>query len=87
MAKRSLSINECEIARVYKVHPDRVEPISFKVPRKSDQFQADIFPPTASDKPSVSADEWFGGKSAKPILVSLEKGFQPSAKKEFVTEA
>jgi coronin-1B/1C/6 len=34
MPKRALSINECEIARAFKVHPDRVEPISFKVPRK-----------------------------------------------------
>ncbi|KAI3639526.1 hypothetical protein MIR68_002220 [Amoeboaphelidium protococcarum] len=86
LPKRALNINECEISRVYKVHPDRVEPISFKVPRKSDQFQADIFPPTASDKPTLSADEWFGGKNGKPTLVSLEKGFVPSAKKEFVTE-
>lgn len=34
MPKRYLNVSECEIARVYKVHTDRVEPISFKVPRK-----------------------------------------------------
>ena len=34
LPKRACNISECETARVFKVHPDRVEPISFKVPRK-----------------------------------------------------
>lgn len=34
LPKRSLNINDCEVARVFKVTPDRIEPISFKVPRK-----------------------------------------------------
>lgn len=34
MPKRALNVAECEVARIYKVHPDRIEPISFKVPRK-----------------------------------------------------
>lgn len=87
LPKRACNVGECEVARVFKVHPDRIEPISFKVPRKSDQFQSDIFPDTIGDAPSLSADEWFGGKNADPKLISLENGFQPSAKKEFQTEA
>jgi coronin-1B/1C/6 len=88
LPKRCLNIGECEISRVYKVHPDRVEPISFKVPRKSDQFQSDIFPETAGDKAALTADQWLAGKNAKPILISLEKGFVASAgKKEFVSNA
>lgn len=35
----------------------------------------------------MSADEWFEGKTSKPVLISLEKGFVPSVKKEFVTDA
>jgi len=85
LPKRACNVNECEVARVFKVHPDRIEPISLKVPRKSDQFQADIFPDTVGDKPALTADKWFSGKSAKPLLISLEKGFTAATKKEFVT--
>lgn len=34
LPKRACAINECEVARIFKVHPTMVEPISFKVPRK-----------------------------------------------------
>eukprot|EP00158_Paraphelidium_tribonemae_P002387 Partr_v1_DN25321_c0_g1_i2_m22006 putative Coronin, actin binding protein len=87
LPKRDCAIADCEIARIFKVHVDRIEPISFKVPRKSDQFQGDLFPDTQGDKPSLSAADWFGGKNANPLLISLEKGFTPTARKDFVTEA
>lgn len=35
----------------------------------------------------MSADAWFGGESAEPKLISLEKGFTASAKKEFVVSS
>ncbi|KAL7748017.1 Coronin-like protein crn1 [Sorochytrium milnesiophthora] len=88
MPKRSLNINENEIARAYKVHTTLVEPISFTVPRKADTFQADIFPDTIGDEPSLTADEFFvDGKTEPPKLINLEKGFKPTAKKEFVSSA
>lgn len=34
MPKRALNVNECEIARAYKITTNLIEPISFKVPRK-----------------------------------------------------
>lgn len=34
MPKRGLNVNDCEIARAYKVSNGIVEPISFTVPRK-----------------------------------------------------
>lgn len=86
LPKRACNIQECEIARAFKVHPDRVEPISFRVPRKSDQFQADIYPDTLGDKPALTAEQWLKGKTSNPILISLEKGFQPAARKEFVPD-
>ncbi|KAI9139726.1 hypothetical protein BKA69DRAFT_1083913 [Paraphysoderma sedebokerense] len=84
MPKRGCDVNNNEIARAYKVHNNLIEPISFTVPRKADSFQADIFPPTPGDQPSMSADEFFGGKTAPPKLISLEGGFKPTAKKDFV---
>ncbi|CEI91860.1 Putative Coronin [Rhizopus microsporus] len=87
MPKRGLNVNECEVARAYKVGHSIVEPISFTVPRKSDAFQSDIFPPCLSDEPALTADEWFEGKNADPKLVDLEAGFTAKAKKEFVPTA
>ncbi|CAG8472219.1 6020_t:CDS:2 [Acaulospora colombiana] len=87
MPKRGVNVNECEIARAYKVSNNSVEPISFVVPRKSEAFQADLFPPTLSDVPALTADEFFGGKNANPNTISLENGFQVKEKKEFVSSA
>ncbi|KAG0049454.1 Coronin-like protein crn1 [Gryganskiella cystojenkinii] len=87
MPKRALNVNECEIARAYKVSNGIVEPISFTVPRKSDSFQADLFPDTIGDEASLTADAWFGGETAGPKLISLERGFTATAKKEFVSSA
>ncbi|KAF9573321.1 Coronin-like protein crn1 [Mortierella alpina] len=84
MPKRALNVNDCEIARAYKVSNGMVEPISFTVPRKSDSFQADLFPDCVGDEASLTADAWFGGETASPKLISLEKGFTASTKKEFV---
>ncbi|RKP11930.1 hypothetical protein BJ684DRAFT_17533 [Piptocephalis cylindrospora] len=80
LPKRALNVNECEVARAYKVTNNMVEPISFTVPRKADFFQSDIFPPTVGDIPSLTAEEFFSGKDANPILVDLEKGFSSTAK-------
>ncbi|KAI8357802.1 hypothetical protein BD560DRAFT_406147 [Blakeslea trispora] len=87
LPKRALQVNECEVARAYKVGTTLIEPISFTVPRKSDAFQADIFPPCISDEPSLTADEWFEGKDANPKLINLEEGFTAKAKKEFTPSA
>ncbi|CAI9735755.1 coronin-2B isoform X15 [Octopus vulgaris] len=76
MPKRGCDAKRCEIVRFYKLHTakDLVEPVSMIVPRKSDQFQDDIFPPTASCVPSLTADEWISGQNREPILVSLQDG-------------
>ncbi|KAL0083424.1 hypothetical protein F4703DRAFT_1738537 [Phycomyces blakesleeanus] len=87
LPKRGVNVADCEIARAYKVGTTLIEPISFTVPRKSDAFQSDIFPPTIGDEPALTADEWFGGKNANPKLIDLEAGFSVKEKKEFVPSA
>ncbi|KAH9448822.1 hypothetical protein Pst134EA_028117 [Puccinia striiformis f. sp. tritici] len=72
LPRRALNTQDCEIARAYKVTNNLVEPISFIVPRKSDSFQADIYPPALSGKPAMSSSDFFAGKMADPILVSLD---------------
>ncbi|EGC32108.1 actin binding protein [Dictyostelium purpureum] len=73
--KRALQINECEIARALKVTTNSVEPIAFKVPRKSDIFQDDIFPDTYAGEPSLTAEQWASGQNAEPKTISLANGF------------
>lgn len=74
LPRRALNVSECEIARAYKVAGTMIEPIAFIVPRKSESFQADIYPPALSAEPALTAAEFFTGNSAPPKLVSLESG-------------
>ncbi|CAO3596440.1 unnamed protein product [Absidia cylindrospora] len=83
MPKRAVNVSECEVARAYKVGTTLIEPVSFTVPRKSDTFQSDIFPPAISDEPALTADEWFQGKDANPNTMDLEAGFKVKSKKAF----
>ncbi|KAH7903995.1 hypothetical protein BJ138DRAFT_1119846 [Hygrophoropsis aurantiaca] len=76
LPRRALNVSDCEIARAYKVYGSTVEPIAFIVPRKSDSFQSDIFPPAPSSEPSLAASEFFAGKTPSVKLVSLENGSQ-----------
>lgn len=70
--KRGLNIMNCENARLLKVTNEAgIQPLSFFVPRKSDAFQPDIFPNTASSNPVHTAEEWWGGSSKGPELSSL----------------
>ncbi|KXN90340.1 Coronin-like protein crn1 [Leucoagaricus sp. SymC.cos] len=81
LPRRALNVSECEIARAYKLHSSTVEPIAFIVPRKADNFQADIFPPATSLEPSLSAAEFFNGKLAPVNLVNLGDGSTTSGTK------
>ena len=89
--KRGLDIMNCETARLLKVtNESGVQPLSFFVPRKSDAFQEDIFPDTASNVPAHSAEEWMAGSSKPPETVSLNPRMQTNnsnggAKKKFST--
>jgi len=79
MPKRGVDVNTCEIVKLFRVQGTKLEPLSFKVPRKSDLFQEDIFPDCRSDEPSLSAAQWFAGENAKPKTKSLQHGFQKKA--------
>lgn len=69
---RAVNPAHAEIGRAYKAVGSTIEPISFIVPRKSDAFQADLFPPAPSDQPALSSTEWLNGKSAPPVLIDME---------------
>ncbi|KAL3219274.1 hypothetical protein MRX96_030559 [Rhipicephalus microplus] len=73
---RGLDVRSCEVFRFYKLHATRglCEPISMIVPRKSEQFQDDLFPDTAAPTPALTAEEWLSGKNRNPILISMKTG-------------
>jgi hypothetical protein len=81
LPKLAVDVTNCEIVRMLKLSGTLMEPISFVVPRKGgDNFQDDIFPDTPGPDPALSADQWFGGFNAAPVLVSMAPGFQPKPK-------
>ncbi|NWS63367.1 CORO6 protein, partial [Chunga burmeisteri] len=82
MPKRGLDVSKCEIARFFKLHERKCEPIVMTVPRKSDLFQDDLYPDTPGPEPALEADEWLSGKDAEPILVSLREGYVPIKNRE-----
>lgn len=75
MPKRALNVSECEVARALKLHVNKVEPISFRVPRKSDIFQDDLYPDTYAGEPALSLEQWSKGSNAEPKTRSLAPGF------------
>lgn len=80
--RRACNVSVNEIIRLYQVTGTQVRPLSFQVPRKSDLFQDDLFPPCRGDEPNLSVDAWVSGQNATPKLVSLEHGFVKTEKKE-----
>ncbi|XP_005382890.1 PREDICTED: coronin-2A isoform X3 [Chinchilla lanigera] len=78
MPKRGLDVSSCEIFRFYKLITTKslIEPVSMIVPRRSESYQEDIYPPTAGAQPSLTAHEWLSGMDREPVLVSLRPGSQ-----------
>ncbi|XP_006886935.1 PREDICTED: coronin-2A [Elephantulus edwardii] len=79
MPKRGLDVSSCEIFRFYKLITTKslIEPVSMIVPRRSESYQEDIYPPTAGAQPSLTALEWLNGVNRGPLLVSLRPGAEP----------
>jgi coronin-1B/1C/6 len=71
--KRFVNVKDNEIIKSYKLLNDNsIEPLSFIVPRRSEIFQDDIYPDAPSNKPALSAAEYFDGKTVDgPILCSM----------------
>ncbi|XP_069788862.1 coronin-1C-like isoform X2 [Narcine bancroftii] len=83
MPKRGIDVTKCEIARFFKLHERKCEPIIMTVPRKSDLYQDDLYPDTIGPEPAMEAEEWFEGKNKDPILISLKDGYVPVKSREF----
>ncbi|KAK5118421.1 hypothetical protein LTR62_002935 [Meristemomyces frigidus] len=84
MPKRGVNTHANEVMRGFKTVDDRmIEPISFIVPRRSETFQDDIYPPTVGLKPAVSSSEWLEGKTGLPPKFSMEDIFEGNEPTEY----
>jgi WD40 repeat protein len=75
LPRRNCDVSVTEIIRIYKISKGVIYPLQFQVPRKSEHFAEDIYPPARGDEPALKKDEWFSGSNATPKLVSLDGGF------------
>ncbi|KAG7356888.1 coronin like protein [Nitzschia inconspicua] len=73
LPKRGLDIMDCETTRILKLtNKDGIHPLRFIVPRKSDAFQDDIFPPAPAPTPAHTCAEWLKGSSKLPVTMKLD---------------
>jgi len=87
MPKRGINLHDNEVLRCFKTVNDAyIEPVSFIVPRRSEMFQSDIYPPTTGAKAGVSAAEWFAGQTALPPKISLESIYDGGAPQEVASD-
>ena len=56
-------MSSCETFHFYKLITTKslIKPGSMTVCRQSESYQEDIYPPTASAQPSLTAQEWLSG--------------------------
>jgi len=79
MPKRGCDTQTCEISRFYRLNNNGFcQVIPFKVPRKSELFQEDLYPDTQAEMPALTAEEWWvDKKNADPVLTPMsENGVQ-----------
>ncbi|CCH61509.1 hypothetical protein TBLA_0E04570 [Henningerozyma blattae CBS 6284] len=75
--RRMVDIKHNEVFKGFKTVQDkRIEQVSFIIPRRSKEFQQDLYSDAPSDKPALNSSEWFSGKSVDgPILISMKSIF------------
>jgi len=76
LPKRSLDVKSCEIAfclRFWKGQDGKssLMPISFQVPRKSDIFQADLYPDAYAGVSAMESADWLGGTNKPPVRLAM----------------
>jgi len=81
--KRALDTSKCEVARFLKITRTSVIPLSFCVPRKTgaDVFQEDIYPDCFAGVPSMTTDEYFDGKNADVVRMSMDPAKRKNVEK------
>jgi coronin-1B/1C/6 len=75
MPKKYINFMECEVQRGLRITGKSAEWITFKLPRKSGDFQEDLYPPCEAGKEALTYEEWAAGQNVDPIM----QNFDPSS--------
>ena len=71
LPKRKVDLKSCEILRGVRATPNIIEYVTFKVPRKSGTFQADLYPACKSAQAAQTFQEWWDGSDKDPVRMDL----------------
>ncbi|NXT82897.1 CORO7 protein, partial [Zapornia atra] len=75
----ALDVMACEVLRVLQLTDTTLVPISYLVPRKSNQdFHEDLFPDCAGTLPATGAQAWWAGDNQQVGRVSLHPARRPT---------
>ncbi|KAM3141300.1 hypothetical protein pb186bvf_006685 [Paramecium bursaria] len=77
--KRAVDVNRNEVARAIKIEEKALEFISFVAPRRSANFQEDLYPPCPGNEPAATSQEWLAGANVEPKLFQLRPDQQQNA--------
>jgi len=72
LPKTMCDTKTCEVAVCLRVMKEWIAPVSLQVPRKSEQFQTDIYPDTYAGTAALSASDWAGGQNKAAPTRSMD---------------
>lgn len=72
MPKKCVNFMQCEIQRALRITQKQAEWITFKLPRKSGDFQSDLYPPCEAGKEAHSYEEWAAGANVDPVMEKFD---------------
>lgn len=75
MSKRVLDSNKNELQRALRFTGKAAEFISFKLPRKKEGSDADLYPPIRGTNPSMNFSQWSSGQNSAPVMVEFDHDY------------
>jgi hypothetical protein len=79
--KRGCQTEHCEVMRALRLLRDKIQPVSLRVPRKSEIFQADLYPDAYAGVSGQSAADYQAGKNADAPTQSMDPKNAPGERK------
>lgn len=71
MPKKVLDLMQNEVNRGVRLTAKTVEYVSFKVPRKTGTFSADLYPPSKISTPAMKFEDYWSGEDKEPLRAEL----------------
>lgn len=87
LPKLAVDTTNCEVMRGLRLLRDKIQPVSMRVPRKSDMFQEDLYPDCYAGVPSSNVTDYLAGKNPDAPLQSKNPKNAPGAKAQMEFKA